>query len=55
MTQYINTNRQVWNPVYEATVGNRDESGYLDVTNNFSMEWNIVNGLRLRANFSYGE
>ena len=25
MTQYINTNKQIWNPVYEATVGNRDE------------------------------
>lgn len=32
MTQYINTNKQIWNPVYEATVGNRDESEYLDVT-----------------------
>ena len=39
MTQYINTNKQIWNPVYEATVGNRDESEYLDVTNNFSLEW----------------
>ena len=55
MTQYINTNKQIWNPVYEATVGNRDESEYLDVTNNFSLEWSIVQGLRLRANFSYGE
>jgi len=25
------------------------------VTNNFSLEWSIVQGLRLRANFSYGE
>lgn len=55
MKQYINTSKQIWNPVYEATVGNRDDNQYLDVTNNFNLEWAIIRGLRLRANFSYSE
>ena len=55
MKQYIVTSEQIWNPVYEATVGNRNESSYLDVTNNFSLDWIITHGLRVKANFSYGE
>jgi len=55
MKQMINSDRQIWNPVYEATVGNRDEASYLHVTDNLNLEWNIVRGLRFRTNFSYGE
>lgn len=55
MKQYIVTSEQIWNPVYEATVGNKNETGYLDVTNNFSVDWIITHGLRVKANFSYGE
>lgn len=55
MKQMINTSRQIWNPIYEASVGNRDEKSYLHMTNNFNFEWNILSGLRFRTNFSYGE
>ena len=55
MKQYINSTRQIWNPVYEASVGNKNESEYLDVTDNFSVDWSIAKGLRLRGNISYGE
>lgn len=55
MKQMINSSRQIWNPVYEATVGNRDEASYLHVTDNLNLEWNIIQGLRFRTNFSYGE
>ncbi len=55
MKQMINSSRQIWNPVYEATVGNQDEASYLHVTDNLNLEWNIVRGLRFRTNFSYGE
>lgn len=55
MKQMIATSRQIWNPMYEATVGNKDEEQYLDVTNKLSVDWKITNALRLRVNFSYGE
>lgn len=55
MKQMITTSRQVWNPLYEATVGNRDEEQYLDVTNRLSVDWKILEQLRFRVNFSYGE
>ena len=41
------------NPVYEAQVGNIDESKYVDITNNFGMDWNITSELRWKNSFSY--
>ncbi|MGQ1783812.1 MULTISPECIES: SusC/RagA family TonB-linked outer membrane protein [unclassified Saccharicrinis] len=42
-----------YNPVYEAGVGNSDHTKYMDINNNFSLEWRIVSGLKLKANISY--
>lgn len=42
-----------YNPVYEAQVGNLDESEYVNINNNFSMEWRIMAGLKLKTNIAY--
>jgi TonB-linked SusC/RagA family outer membrane protein len=39
----------VLNPLYNATLGSFSESGYLEISELFSAEWNIVPGLRLRG------
>ncbi len=41
------------NPMYEASVGNKDESKYTDISNNFQMDWTILPSLRWRNNFTY--
>lgn len=42
-----------YNLVNEARVGNMDKKNYIDITNNFAMEWSILEGLRVRGQFSY--
>ncbi|WEK37022.1 MAG: SusC/RagA family TonB-linked outer membrane protein [Candidatus Pseudobacter hemicellulosilyticus] len=42
----------VYNPAYNSTLHVTDYSRYLDVTNNFSLDWRMLPGLRLLANFS---
>ncbi|GAF05210.1 SusC/RagA family TonB-linked outer membrane protein [Saccharicrinis fermentans] len=42
-----------YNPVYEAGVGNSDESEYTNINNNFSLEWRMTSALKLKANLSY--
>ena len=39
----------VSNPLYDASLNVRDESKYNLVTNNFSIEWNVFQGLKLRG------
>ncbi len=41
------------NPMYEAQVGNTDESKYVDITNNFALDWNITSDLRWKNSISY--
>ncbi len=41
------------NPVFEAGVGNTDETKYTDINNNFGLEWRISPSFTLRSNLSY--
>ncbi len=43
----------ILNPLYESTLGSFNKARYLEFTDNFSAEWNIVRGLRLRTVLSY--
>lgn len=38
-----------FNPLYDASLGSFDKSGYEQLTNNFMVEWDILNGLTLRG------
>lgn len=40
---------EVGNPLYDASLNIKDESKYDQVTNNFSVDWTIIDGLRLRG------
>ncbi len=42
----------VVNPLYNATLNTKDGSVYDDFVDNFSVEWNILNNLKLKGNFS---
>ena len=37
------------NPLYNASLNSINESSYTDIINNFSIEWSIIEGLRLRG------
>ena len=39
----------VSNPLYDAMLNTIDKSGYESLSNNFSIEWNIIEGLTLRG------
>lgn len=39
------------NPLYNATLNSINESGYTQIINNFSIEWNMAQGLTLRGKF----
>lgn len=43
---------EVWNPLYNASLGTKDEQAYDDFLNNFSLEWNVLSGLKLKGNIS---
>lgn len=40
-----------FNPLYDASLGSFDKSGYEELTNNFAVEWNILPELTLRGQF----
>ena len=40
------------NPVYNSTLGTKDEGRYKNFINNFSVEWNIITGLLLKGQIS---
>lgn len=42
----------VANPLYNSTLNVKDYSEYLQVNDNFSLEWQIASSLKLRSNFS---
>ena len=42
----------VVNPMYNTTLNTIDRNTYDDFVDNFSVEWNIMTGLRLKGNFS---
>lgn len=42
------------NPLYDASLNSFDKSGYNNITNNFSIDWNIIPELRLRGQFGIG-
>lgn len=45
-------NEAVYNPAYNSTLKVADYAKYLDVTNNLSIDWRILPGLRALANLS---
>lgn len=46
-------NLQMYNPLYNATLDMTDESRYNDLTNQFGVDWQIIEGLRLKGTFSF--
>lgn len=43
------------NPVYDSKLGTKDEGMYKNFVNNFSVEWNVSNGLSLKGQFSISD
>ncbi len=41
----------VANPLYEATLNSKNEAGYTEIVNNFSIEWTVMQGLLVRGQF----
>ena len=41
-----------YNPLFNTTLRTKDENSYSDLTNNFSIDWTILEGLRLKGNFT---
>ena len=44
---------RIYSPLYNATLDMRDESRYNDLTNLFGIDWQIIEGLRLKGSFSF--
>lgn len=44
----------VQNPLYDASLNSFDKTGYTSITNNFSIDWNILPELRLRGQLGIG-
>lgn len=42
-----------YNPLYNTTLNTIDEEKYNDITDNFGVDWTIMEGLRLKGNFSF--
>ena len=45
--------KDYYNPLYNTTLNTTDEEKYNDVTNNFGVDWTIMDGLRLKGSFSF--
>ena len=43
------------NPLYNSTLGTKDEGRYKNFVNNFSVEWKSINGLNLKGQFSVSD
>lgn len=51
---YMETSQErIYSPLYNATLDMRDESRYNDLTNLFGIDWQIIEGLRLKGSFSF--
>lgn len=46
-------NSKIYNPLYNATLDLVDEDRYNDLTNLFGVDWQIIEGLRLKGTFSF--
>lgn len=49
----INSLGNVYNPLYNATLNTKSESGYSEFTDNFNIDWKINSALRATGNVSY--
>jgi len=47
------TTSTVLNPLYDAKLNSFDKSEYTNITDQFSLEWNILPGMRFRSSLSY--
>lgn len=45
---------KVLNPLYDASLNSFDKKGYTSITNQFSIDWNIIRDLKLRGTFGIG-
>lgn len=43
----------IYNPLFNTTLNYKDESNYRDLTNQFGVDWEILEGLRLKGNFAF--
>lgn len=43
----------IYNPLYNTTFNQKNQTAYNDLTNNFGIDWVIIQGLRLKGNFSF--
>ena len=49
----INTSdKNMYNPLYNATINTKDESNISDFTERLSIEWDVIKGLKMKANAS---
>ena len=44
---------EVYNPLFNATLNTMDETGYTEIRDNFSVDWNISKAFRAKGSFSY--
>lgn len=51
--KFVRTTYVLRNPLVEAQLNNRDETQYLEVTDNFNIEWYITDFLRFKGQVSY--
>lgn len=51
--KYVATTYVLRNPLVEAQLNNRDESEYLEVIDNFNIEWYITDHFRFKGQISY--
>ena len=47
----VGVTSEIGNPLYNATLNTYNNSNYTQIVNNFSIEWTIINGLKLRGQF----
>lgn len=51
--RFPNYRDPVHNPLYNSTLNTIDQTAYNDMTNLFGIDWHILEGLRLKGNFSF--
>ncbi len=47
------TESTVLNPLYDARLNSFDRSEYANITDQFSLEWNILPGMRFRSSLAF--
>ena len=47
---YMSSNDEL-NPLFDASLNSKDETGYQEIANNFAIDWTIIEGLILRGQF----